>query len=321
MNTQSNSFKLSLIIPIYGVENVIQDLLDSLNVLNHDEIEILLIDDGSKDQSGHIAQSWATLVPNACYHRIENGGAAKARNYGLNLARGQYLQFVDADDVVNPDGLMELLELAIENNVDIAKGKYVAFFTDFTLSYQPRKLETFSITKKGWKSVAHGAPEIWTNLFKSSFIKSIGLNFFNFRSFDDKPFHLLATCKAKKILISPEVVYFYRLGREGQSIGVNDQRLYVNLEIYNEVYEWNERNGRNLFRFPIWIEELFTYFWVLTLLRSDLRKEFCRKAARQLLSRGKLLNILLPALIVTSIIKGKRYTLSWLPKLIIWTRP
>jgi glycosyltransferase involved in cell wall biosynthesis len=320
MKKPSHLMRLSLIVPIYGVEKVISDLLESLNQLNHEEIEILLIDDGSKDQSGYVAQKWANEVPNAFYHRIENGGAAKARNYGLSLARGQYLQFVDADDVINPEGLMELLELATKNEVDIAKGSYIPFISEFNLPYQPRKISNFKILKNGWRSAAHGAPEIWTNLFSRSFIESIGLSFFPFRSFDDKPFHLLATCRAKKILISPEIVYFYRLGREGQSVGVNDERLYVNLDIYNEVYLWNERKGKYFYRFAIWIEELFTYFWVLTLLRDDLRKEFCRNAVSQLLSRGMLINLSVPFLVVASLMKGKRYALHWMPRIVVWAR-
>ena len=96
--------KLSVIVPVYNVENYLADCVDSILNQTMQDIEILLVDDGSKDASGRIADDYAARYPERirCLH-VANGGQGRARNFALPLAKGEYLGFVDSDDWIKPD--------------------------------------------------------------------------------------------------------------------------------------------------------------------------------------------------------------------------
>ena len=90
--------KYSVIIPVYNVENYLPRCLDSLLAQNYADLEILLIDNGSKDQSGQICEDYATKFSNITAYHIPNKGVGSARNFGLAKAKGEFICFVDADD-------------------------------------------------------------------------------------------------------------------------------------------------------------------------------------------------------------------------------
>lgn len=107
--------KLSIIIPIYNVENTLRRCLDSVISQNIDDCEIILIDDGSTDKSGIIADEYAYKHPSiTIYHKV-NGGLSDARNYGLDRMNGDYVTFVDSDDELSPNTLETLLNI-LHNN-------------------------------------------------------------------------------------------------------------------------------------------------------------------------------------------------------------
>ena len=94
--------KVSVIVPIYNVEKYLKKCLDSLVNQTLDDIEIILVNDGSKDNSKQIAEKFANDYPNKIiYLEKENGGLSSARNYGLKHAKGDYISFVDSDDYVS----------------------------------------------------------------------------------------------------------------------------------------------------------------------------------------------------------------------------
>ena len=103
--------KLSIIIPIYNVENTLRRCLDSVISQNIDDCEIILVDDGSTDKSGIIADEYAYKHPSiTIYHKV-NGGLSDARNYGLDRMNGDYVTFVDSDDELSPNTLESLLNI------------------------------------------------------------------------------------------------------------------------------------------------------------------------------------------------------------------
>ena len=105
--------KISVIIPIYNVEEYLVDCLESVKRNVEDlDAEVLLIDDGSTDRSSVIAKLYAEKVQGFYYYRKENGGPSSARNYGVSLARGKYLFFVDSDDMLVDGILQKMLTIA-----------------------------------------------------------------------------------------------------------------------------------------------------------------------------------------------------------------
>ena len=111
--------RLSVIVPVYRVEKYIYRCLDSLSRQNFEEVEFLLIDDGSPDRCGKICDEYTLKDPRFIVFHKENGGLSTARNYGIDKARGEYLLFVDSDDWVAPDFCKTSYELAAHNNADV----------------------------------------------------------------------------------------------------------------------------------------------------------------------------------------------------------
>ena len=118
----SSDIRISVIIPIYNVEHYLEECLDSVRKLSESvSTEVLLIDDGSTDGSTEIAGSYA--ADNDCffYHRTEQKGVSAARNLGIEMARGDYIQFVDADDVILPEVFGEMLAIADRTGADVVR--------------------------------------------------------------------------------------------------------------------------------------------------------------------------------------------------------
>ena len=94
---------LSIIIPVYNVGIYLKECLDSILLQQHDDVEIILVNDGSTDNSGEICEEYAREYAEISVFHQENGGVSNARNLGLEKARGEWVSFVDPDDFVGPD--------------------------------------------------------------------------------------------------------------------------------------------------------------------------------------------------------------------------
>jgi len=111
---------LSIIIPVYNVEMVLNRCIESIINQTYEDFELILVDDGSKDSSGIICDSYAKLDSRVKVLHKENGGVSSARNYGLEYAIGRYVQFVDSDDYLDPDMCFLLI-----NNIEMNKSDMV----------------------------------------------------------------------------------------------------------------------------------------------------------------------------------------------------
>lgn len=111
--------KVSIIVPMYGVEKYIEKCIDSLLNQTLKEIEIILVDDGSPDRSGEIADEYAKKDRRIKVVHQKNSGLGPARNSGISVATGEYVGFVDSDDWVKCEMFMRLYKAAVKNNADI----------------------------------------------------------------------------------------------------------------------------------------------------------------------------------------------------------
>lgn len=127
---------ISIIIPVYNVESYIRKCLNSVISQTYKNLEILLIDDGSTDESGKICGEYAVKDKRIRLFHKENGGASSARNLGLKNFTGQYVGFVDSDDWIEPDMYETLYNLIKEKNVFVSA---VGFFRDTDTKSVPSK--------------------------------------------------------------------------------------------------------------------------------------------------------------------------------------
>lgn len=117
-----NNVMISVIVPVYNVEAYLARCLDSILTQTYSNLEIILVDDGTKDSSGVICDEYAAKDSRIRVIHKENGGLSSARNVGIDLAQGEYIAFVDSDDWLEPDAYRQLLELARKYDVKLVCG-------------------------------------------------------------------------------------------------------------------------------------------------------------------------------------------------------
>ena len=118
---------ISIIVPIYNVENYLRQCLDSIQNQTYQNFECLLINDGSPDNSADICREYLEKDSRFKYFEKENGGVSSARNLGIECSGGTYITFIDADDWVDSDYLEVLYNALIDENADISVSTYKRF--------------------------------------------------------------------------------------------------------------------------------------------------------------------------------------------------
>ena len=124
--------KVSVIVPVYNVEKYIKKCLNSLVNQTLDEVEIVVVNDGSPDNSQKIIDEYTKKYKNIKSYVKENGGLSDARNYGIKKATGKYISFVDSDDYIRKDMLEKMYNYAIQKNFDIVVCDSINVYSDGT---------------------------------------------------------------------------------------------------------------------------------------------------------------------------------------------
>lgn len=124
--------KVSVIVPVYNVEKYIKKCLNSLVNQTLDEVEIVVVNDGSPDNSQRIIDEYTKKYKNVKSYVKENGGLSDARNYGIKKATGKYISFVDSDDYIRKDMLEKMYNYAIQKNFDVVVCDSINVYSDGT---------------------------------------------------------------------------------------------------------------------------------------------------------------------------------------------
>ena len=202
---------ISVIIPVYNVSKYLSRCINSVRTQAHVK-EILLIDDGSTDDSGILCDAYAAMEPLVKVLHKENGGLSSARNAGLDLAQGEYVAFVDSDDFLEPGAYEKLLSCAQRHEADLVcagRSDLIGGIGDKTLGLCPEKEEIitgpeFVARMFTWQGVDSAA---WDKLYKRSLFH--GLRYPEGKICEDVPVTYRAALKANKVALLPEPVYVY----------------------------------------------------------------------------------------------------------------
>lgn len=212
--------KVSVIMPVYNGEKYLSQCLGSVTAQTLKDIEILCIDDGSQDKSNVILDEFAEKDPRIRVFHTKNAGAGAARNLGLSKAEGEYLSFLDADDVFEPDMLEKAYAAARGADADIVVFRADSF-TDL-LSGKRRPLshamkKEFLPQKEPFKGtdIKDHALQVfngwaWDKLFRRAFILENGITYQEIRSTNDACFVFCAVLRAERIITLPDVLAHYR---------------------------------------------------------------------------------------------------------------
>ncbi|WAC65271.1 glycosyltransferase [Agrococcus sp. SL85] len=206
---------ISIIVPVYNVEAVLPELLDSMLAQTWDHWEAVLVIDGSPDASEAVARSYERRDARFRVIATENGGIGRARNVGLDHANGSLLAFSDSDDVLTPDALESLVTALEGTGAEIATGIGTDFFPNGRrVRYWTMAGEQFS---RGWGSYRLAdMPSlledhvVWAKLFRRDLLDRIGLRFPEGIHCEDIAPMLRMQLAAETIAVVPREVYLHR---------------------------------------------------------------------------------------------------------------
>ena len=239
--------KVSVIIPVYNSEKYLYQCLESVTGQTLRDIEIILIDDGSTDSSYEICEKFQGQDNRIRLYRQENKGAGVARNYGIQLATGEYLLFLDSDDFFELDMLQSLYRRAKTTDADITFCDYWEFDDvikqDKTVLWSARKdlipkkkVFTTYECSNGIFQLCTGA--VWTSLYKSSFILKNNLQFSLLKRTNDIFFCKAALAVAEKISWVEKKLLHYRINVQDTLTTSADEYPYTIFYAYEQLHDF-----------------------------------------------------------------------------------
>ena len=208
---------LSIIIPVYNVKSYIERCVKSILTQSYRDIELILIDDGSTDGSSLLCDDWAKKDNRVVVIHKENEGVSAARNIGLDLAKGDYITFVDSDDFLAPDTYSENMNYVLEHqDVDILQYPYCHFINENEIIYYHRPASVILVGKeqifRNWWSGSPLEYVSWNKIYKRNIFSDV--RFKVGHTSEDTCLVADFVKRAKAVYISEKGLYYYQRARE-----------------------------------------------------------------------------------------------------------
>ena len=239
--------KISIIVPVYNVENYLKECLDSLINQTLKEIEIICVDDGSADNSLKILQEYAGQDKRIKVLTQKNKKQGAARNKGLSIAKGEYIQFVDADDYISLNACEKIYKQCSELNLEMIsfgginfdnKTKELISFPYYEFRYLPQEYENKVLNYKACKNfVTEMAVTTWCTVYEHKYIRKHNILFPENRYFEDNAFFTKAIVNVNRLFIDKNIYYYHRLHKESTTKNWNKHfQDYIQIADMNLTY-------------------------------------------------------------------------------------
>ena len=204
---------ISVIVPVYNVSAYLPECIRSILSQDHQELEVILIDDGSTDDSGAICEEWAARDSRIRVIHQKNGGAAAAKNAGLRAATGAYLSFVDSDDYLEPGAYSYMLELLQQHEADVVQCAYRDVYQDRTEDQIHREGRTVFGTMEYLKRYTTDwtCGLLWDKMYRRTLFD--GIFFEEGHRIDDEYFTYQGVMNANRVVCDERILYNYRKRR------------------------------------------------------------------------------------------------------------
>lgn len=232
--------KLSIIVPVYNVEDYLNRCLDSLVVQNVSDMEIIVVNDGSPDCSQKIIEEYEERFPFVKGFVKENGGLSDARNYGLSKASGEYIAFVDSDDYVEETMYETMLKKADEGGYDIVVCDFEEVYP-FRVQSGCSRIEKDLLSKEAVKAHMNDIyPSAWNKIYKRELFETI--RFKKNVWFEDVEMLYRMLPYVNSIGTVHQPFYKY-IQREGSISKSNDRRIFHYLDNWNGILQYYKDHG------------------------------------------------------------------------------
>lgn len=229
---------------MYNAEKYIKQCIESLYAqdIPENNFEIIVINDGSTDNCAEIVMELATLHSNIRTIKQKNSGLSSSRNKGIEMAKGNYLLFVDADDVLIQNSIKPMIELGEKYKVDILKGNLIKLsnkdITSFNKIYGIINSDTSCISGQNAFTQVYNPMSSYVvqNLYRTEFIKRNHLYFLQGAYFEDVAFTIHSYLYAERFIAIPNIFYLYRQHDESIMATINKSKLMSMNRVIQYIY-------------------------------------------------------------------------------------
>ena len=272
---------ISVIVPVYNVEKYLDRCLDSLVNQTFNNLEIIVVNDGTKDNSQSIIDRYVKKYPEKIKSYIkENGGLGDARNYGLKYATGKYLTFLDSDDYVEKDLYENMYKLAKENDSDLVVGNLEYFWEDGSKN---------SYIKKGLNNVCDDKVKClflsplfaWNKLYKKELFEKLNCKYPVGLWYEDIPVTLKYISEINNVSYYDKIGYHYAQ-RKGSILGSSyNEKMYDIFKIFESViddFKQRKKYEKYYDELEYLFVEHFLVYGAFRFLRTDHYKEMMNKS-------------------------------------------
>lgn len=285
----NESVKVSVIVPIYNVEKYIGKCILSIIEQTYKNIEIILVDDGSLDDSGNIADEYATRDNRIKVIHKANAGVSAARNSGLDAATGDFVCFSDGDDYVMPYYVEHLLKLCLTDNADVAYtvDMYTTFHNEHVANSHVKVITPEDATEN---ILCYKVPiGVYSKLFNREFLVKNNIRFLE-DVYIGEGFNFNTACfqRANKVVMSNERIYFYRRDNEASAMtSFKDAKCLMALKAIDIIKDnLVLRTPRVLkaWKFAHWHTHFDMYCWIVNSNAIHINEELykrCRSVAQK----------------------------------------
>ena len=234
--------KVSIIIPAYNAEKYLQECLDSVLNQTHKDLEVIVINDGSRDGTKELLEKYELENSNICVIHTENGGVSRARNIGLNYATGTYIMFLDSDDLIVANAVEILLNDLKNNNAEIAAGLMNNEVSSSLISCDGTKVSTWT-GEQGVEKLLEDDPYTYSScakLFKKNILKDI--RFIEGRRIhEDSYFVFCCLINQPTVVVRNAYIYKYRHNENSSSHAAFSEKYFDILYFAEEKYKTIEK--------------------------------------------------------------------------------
>jgi|GEM_PF-1014250 len=277
-NTKENSIKFSVIVPVYNIEKYVEECILSVKNQSYSNWELILIDDGSKDNSGEVCKKH--ICEKTIYYYQDNSGVSCARNIGLQKATGDYVLFIDGDDLLRQDALEILVNYA-NKNIDIINYTWQDFYVN---GQKDNSLQTVpkDFVFKDFTSILNimlynnYLGSVCTKAFKKNILKELqfkeGMIFL-----EDQIFCLEAFEKSENTVFLNDYLYLYRIRKSGAVKSFNLQKITDSDILANflqdKAKEYNVEIDEEKFALRAYTQVLGFFMQIINLNKEDKKEK------------------------------------------------
>lgn len=238
---------ISIIVPVYNVERYLAECLDSLVVQSYSSYEIICVNDGSTDASQAILEYYQQQYPQLIHVFMKsNGGLSDARNYGIERSQGDYLAFVDSDDIVSPLMLQLMADKAASCDADMVVCRMAEYWAE-SGQYKEGRMRSVasyghSVLERPELLVA-AQPYAWNKLYRKRLFTDNRIRYPQGQAFEDSATTFNLMLEANRIELVDEALYFYRKDRPDSITNTFDARFYDIFKSFDSIRSYYVARG------------------------------------------------------------------------------